>query len=329
MPRLPRLSWAAVTVIAVALVTGLAFVVFPYSSPAAGNAKQLQHVRGDIGYQTAATGTDYKAVFGKFDLPDDDFAATHAQSAAVLAMPDSSLVSLGENTTVQVGAFNTTAAGPGSTITVNGGSLRFDIKRPQGGTANYRFQTTTSAVGVRGTVGLLSFVNGVTTVGCLACAADSVTVTAGGQTVSLVTGQFIAVSVSGAITTGALSAVVGTFSAAGVPVTAQVGAAAAGLPAGGIAGVSTGTAVTVGAAAAVVGGTVAGVSASSNSNSKNITTPLNSPTPSGGGQAGNIGLNGHGVVRTPQVAATPSPQPPAARAPAAVVNPGPGARLGR
>jgi hypothetical protein len=151
----------------------------------AAGTKQLQHVRGTIGWQTAENSPDFRPVFGKFDLPDNDFAVTRAQSAAVLALPDSSLVSLGENTNVQVGAFDDSAAGPGSQITLKGGSLRFDIKRPQGGVANYRFVTNTSAVGVRGTVGLLSFVNGITTVGCLACAADSVTVTVGTQTIAL------------------------------------------------------------------------------------------------------------------------------------------------
>jgi len=308
MPRLLCRFRAPRAIAAIALAGGFLLALLPGGTNAAGNSKQLQHVRGDIGYQTAAAGTDYKPVFGKFDLPDDDFAATHAQSAAVLAMPDSSLVSLGENTTVQVGAFNTTAAGPGSTITVNGGSLRFDIRRPQGGTANYRFVTNTSAVGVRGTVGLLSFVNGVTTVGCLQCAADSVTVTAGGQTVSLVTGQFIAVSASGAITTGALSAVVGSFSAAGVPVSAEASAVAAGLPAAGAAGISSGAAI-AGAAAAVVGGTVAGVSASANQKNSIDTTPVNGSPNLGGGQAGSIGLTGHVINRTPQTVAPASPQP--------------------
>src|SRR5258708_26396667 len=130
-----------------------------------------------MGWQTATDSTDLKPVLGKFGLPDDNFAVTRGQSAAVLALPDSSLVSLGQNTNVQVGAFDNTAAGPGSTITLKGGSLRFDIRRPQGGVANYRFVTTTSAVGVRGTLGLLSFVNGVTTGRCLARAAGSVTVT--------------------------------------------------------------------------------------------------------------------------------------------------------
>jgi hypothetical protein len=137
------MSGPARTVATAALTAGLVLAAIPHLTRAAGESKQLQHVRGTIGYQTADTGADFKPVFGKFDLPDDDFAATHAQSAAVLAMPDSSLVSLGENTTVKVSAFDNAATGPGSTITINGGSLRFDIKRPQGGAANYHFVTNT------------------------------------------------------------------------------------------------------------------------------------------------------------------------------------------
>ena len=310
MPRLFSLYSAVRTVAAGALAATLVIAAVPHPTRAAGNSMQLQHVRGTIGYQAATDGTDFKPVFGKLDLPGEDFAVTRAQSAGVIAMPDSSLVSLGENTNVKVAAFENAAAGPGSTITVNGGALRFDIKRPQGGVANYRFVTTTSAVGVRGTVGLLSFVNGITTVGCLACAADSVTVTAGGQTVALATGQFITVSAAGVITTGALTTVVGTFTAAGVPVSAQTTAVAAGLPSSGIAGVSAGTATTVGAAAAVAG-TAIGVAASQpspkpagNGNS----SP--SPTPSGG-QGGNINLNG--AVRTTQAQAVVTPSPPEAR----------------
>lgn len=306
MPRFFGLSRAVRTVLTVALTGGLVLAASPQQSGAAGT-KQLQRVRGTIGWQTAAESTDFKAVFGKFDLPDDNFAITRAQSAAVLAMPDSSLVALGENTNVQVGAFDNAAAGPGSTIVLKGGSLRFDIRRPQGGVANYRFVTTTSAVGVRGTVGLLSFINGITTVGCVACAADSVTVTVGTQTVALATGQFITVSAAGAITTGAISAVAGTFTAAGVPVTAQTGVVAAGLPASGIAGMSAGTTAAVGAAA-VVTGTAIGVAASQPS------PKADSGNSSSGGnsnQSGNLNLNGHGI-RVPQAAVTPSPQPAAA-----------------
>jgi hypothetical protein len=190
---------------ALVLAIGLIAGVLPSTTQAADTTKQLQRLRGDVGYATQKDGSDYKQVFGKFELPDPDYAVTHAKSAAQIAMPDSSLIELGENTSIQVGAFDNTTASPGSTITVNDGSrLRFEIKRPEGGAANYRFVTATSQVAVRGTVGLLAFVNGVTTVGCVVCAADSVVVQVGSQTFALVTGQFLTVSALGAVTTGAL-----------------------------------------------------------------------------------------------------------------------------
>jgi hypothetical protein len=283
-------------------------------------------VRGTIGYQASDNGADFKQIFGKIDLPDDDLAITRAQSAAVLAMPDSSLISLGENTSVKVGAFDNASASPGSTITINGGAMRFDIKRPAGGAANYRFLTPTSQIAVRGTIGLVAFSNGVTTVGCVVCAADSVAVTAAGHTVVLVTGQFLTVSALGAITTGTLSTVVGAFSGAGVPVGAETGAAAAGLPAA-----ATGIAIPAAAGAAVAGAAI-GVAASSHSSPtpQPSATPTNAaPTPTPAPVAtptGTVNLTGH-------PAPVPAPVPTGtARAPLALPNPvAPGAtgRTGR
>jgi hypothetical protein len=298
-------------------------IALPHITQAAGGSKQLQRVRGTIGFATVADAGDFKAVFGKLELPDDDYAVTRGQSAAVLAMPDSSLISLGENTSVKVGAFDTASASPGSTITVSGGTLRFEIKRPAGGVANYHFVTPTSQVAVRGTVGLLAFTNGITSVGCVACAADSVTVTVGSQTLTLATGQFITVSALGTVTTGALSSVVGAFSGAGVPVTGQVGAAAAGIPAAGAAA----GAVVPALAAAAVAGTVAGVtstnhtpSPTSTPTSRPTSTPTASPTPTGTANpnatpTGTVNLTSHAAK-----SATPATSPAAGttRAPLAV-----------
>lgn len=307
MPRSFCVLRARRAAVAAALMAGLVLAGASGPSRAAGNSKQLQRVRGTIGYQTAQAGDDFKPVFGKFDLPDDDFAATRAKSAAVLALPDSSLVALGENTTVQAGAFNVTADGPGSTITVDGGSLRFDIKRPAGGTANYIFKTSTSQTSVRGTIGLLSFVNGVTTIGCVVCQADSVTVTTATQTVTLVSGQFVTISATGVITTGALTAVAGAFTAAGVPITPLAGPVAAGVPAGTVLGIPTTTAVTAGAAAAVTG-TAIGIAVSQPS-PKPSSTAGNAG--SGSGQGGNLNLDA--ATRVPHATAIATSQPPAAR----------------
>lgn len=298
-------------------------VAFPHVTVAAGS-KQLQRVKGTVGYATVADAGDFKPVFGKMDLPDPDFAVTRAASAAVLAMPDSSLISLGENTNVQVGAFDSASASPGAQITINGGSMRFDIRRPQGGAANYRFVTPTSQTAVRGTVGLISFVNGITTVGCVACAADSVVVTTATQTITLVTGQFVAISITGAITTGALGGVLGGFTGAGVPVSAETGAAAAGLPA---AAGSIIPAAAVGAAAAAAVGISAtqGSPAPQQTNSPPTAQPVATPT-------GTVNLTGNNRaplgIPTSAAAHTPIPVPQATQTPRPGFAPG-APRIGR
>jgi len=217
----------------------------------ADDDKQLGRLKGVVGFATAPDATLHQ-IFGKELIPDDDYAITGDRSAGILTLPDSSIVAIGEKTRVRVGAFNQTATGPGSTITVEQGTLRFDIHRPVGGTANYHFQTNTSQIAVRGTVGLLSVLGGNTTVACLVCAADSVTVTVGTQTLTLLTGQLVTVSALGAVVTGTVTTTaLAGFSGASVSTAAATGPAVA---TAGVSGVSTAAASAAGAA----GGAAAG-----------------------------------------------------------------------
>lgn len=285
----------------------------------AADDKELQRLKGTVGYQRDAA-TALTPVVAKMLLPDDYFALTRASSAALLELPDSSLVALGENTDVQVGAFTRAAAGPGSTITVNGGTLRFDIRRPQGGVANYRFTTTTTQIAVRGTVGLLSFVDGTTAVGCLVCAADSITVTVGSQTFALASGGLLTVSAAGAVVTGTLTTTaLSGFAAAGVSTSSASGVAAAasipGVNAAAVAGAAAGG-VSGGAAAAAAAGLVGvGAAASAISNSTVNASNANLPTTPAPGatQAGSVNLSGkaRAQVSTPAPALAPAPGPPA------------------
>ena len=153
--------------------------------------KQLARVKGVVGFQTSATSA-FKPIFGRLDLPDDAFAVTKPNGTAVLRLKDSSEIDIGENTKVQVGAFN--AAGSGqNTIALNGGALHFIIRHPQGGQSNYKFVTATSQIAVRGTEGfLIAGANG-TQVVCVSCAAGDVTVQVGQQTVSIVSNQTLTV----------------------------------------------------------------------------------------------------------------------------------------
>jgi hypothetical protein len=161
--------------------------------------KQLARVKGVVGYQESAT-SDFKPIFGRLDLPDDAFAVTKPNATAVLRLADSSEIDIGENTKVQVGAFNPASSGNVNTIVLNGGALHFNIRHPQGGQSNYRFVTATSQIAVRGTEGfLVAGANG-TQVVCVSCAAGDVSVQVGQQTISVVSNQTLTVIGSNPLT---------------------------------------------------------------------------------------------------------------------------------
>lgn len=239
----------------ISVILAVFFGLMLAAAQPADDDKQLGRLKGVVGFATAPDAPMHE-VFGRELIPDDDYAITQGNSAAVLALPDSSIVGIGQNTRVRVGAFNQTANGPGSTITVEQGTLRFDIHRPQGGVANYVFKTTTSQVAVRGTVGLLSVLGGNTTVACLVCAADSVSVTVGTQTIALATGQLITVSALGTVVTGTVTTTaLAGFSGASVSTAAATGPAAA---TAGVSGVSSAAAATAGVASGAATGVAAG-----------------------------------------------------------------------
>ena len=120
----------------------------------AGDDLLLQRVQGSVAYSTSEKGTAVAIVATQL-IPPDDYAITGAKSLASLKLPDSSIVSLGEETRVRTGAFLTGKSGPGSTIAIESGAVHFNIVHPSGGQANYTFVTPTSSVAVRGTEGMI------------------------------------------------------------------------------------------------------------------------------------------------------------------------------
>lgn len=234
----------------------------------AATDKELQRQRGSVSYRDAG-GVEH-GVAGQVALPDDARAQTGRASAALLTLPDSSVVSLGENTDVVVGAFNTAVTGQNK-ISLNGGALKFAIRHPQGGHSNYTFNTPTSQVAVRGTDGYIIVGPQGTQVVCTACEPGDVRVTIlkTGIVTALITGQVLTVLNSGAAATGAVSSIadfnspaVNQFSngvnpfgnsapsadATGSASGATAGGAATGAAAGASIGAIAGGAIAVGAA---------------------------------------------------------------------------------
>ena len=169
--------------------------------------KSLQRQRGTVSYRDPG-GVEH-SVAGQITLPDDARAQTGRASMALLTLPDSSVVSLGENTDVQVGAFNAASSNRPNEITLNGGALKFAVRHPQGGKSNYRFTTPTSQIAVRGTDGYLVVGPNGTQVVCTQCDPGDVQVTVlkTGVVTALVTGQVLTVLNSGAAVTSGVSSI--------------------------------------------------------------------------------------------------------------------------
>jgi hypothetical protein len=242
----------------------------------AADESVLRRVKGAVGYSTTQAGT-VTPVSGSQSVSDAFFAVTGGASAGYVQLVDSSIIGIGSNTNVQVGAFRRGADGDGTTITVPaaGGTLRFDIRRPPGGRSNYIFTTPTSSASVRGTVGLVSLVNGQTTYACLACEEDSVTVTVGAQTFRLRTGQTLIITAAGIATLAALTtAILSSFSGAGVSTSAATGTSAATAGVGASTGAAAAGGVTAAAAGAAAVAGIAAAASSSQSNGPALPTPI-------------------------------------------------------
>lgn len=269
---------------------------------AAAQETELRAVRGTVGYQTAPD-APFTKVFGSFLLEDDQFALTRAASNGLLVLGDSSEVALGENTDVQVGQISRLAGGEPTAITLVDGAIRFAIRHPAGGQSNYRFTTTTSQIAVRGTVGVLSTGPNGDVLSCLDCATGDVTITAGGKTFALLTGQSAVVSVTGAVTISVTSAALAaSFAHVGLSTTVNAASPFAGA-------IGSTTASAVGSVAAGVGaaGAAAAAAISTSANAANATrlpviSPAPAPSPSGA-----ISIGVHARAPQPGPAALPAP----------------------
>jgi hypothetical protein len=133
-----------------AIVATLAIAFAPIADAQVAD-KILTNVKGQVAYEH--DGTAHALVPSvKHALVDNDYAATQTASLAQLALPDSSLVTLGSDTRVQMAFFSQTDIANAKFV-IYQGKTRFNIQHPAGQKANYVFTTPTSNVAVRGTEG--------------------------------------------------------------------------------------------------------------------------------------------------------------------------------
>ncbi|MHB8141341.1 MAG: FecR domain-containing protein, partial [Vulcanimicrobiaceae bacterium] len=137
-------------------VLALVLILAPMASGgipgAASGVKTLGNLRGDVAYQFASEKPLPLPVRTVIVLHNDAFAITGTKSLGVLTMPDSSRVLLGANTRVQL-AYFTPGRVASAKFVLYDGKMRFSVEHYKGARANYIFQTPTSQIAVRGTVG--------------------------------------------------------------------------------------------------------------------------------------------------------------------------------
>lgn len=136
-------------IVAVALV--VIACVAPLCSFAAPE-KQLENLKGSVSYQHGKTAAHTLAPSASALLADKDVAVTGDESQAAVILADSSRVTMGSDTRVEMAFFNQ-AEDTSAKFIVYQGKTRFKVEHPGGRPANYTFVTPTASVAVRGTEG--------------------------------------------------------------------------------------------------------------------------------------------------------------------------------
>jgi len=136
---------------AIAFLVATAALVLPVVVCADTADKQLQSVKGQVSYQHGAA-TRPLATNASIVLADKDYTITGADSRGAVALPDSSVVTVGSDTKVQMAFFSQGAIATAKFVIYNG-HTRFEVRHPQGAKANYTFVTPSANIAVRGTQG--------------------------------------------------------------------------------------------------------------------------------------------------------------------------------
>ena len=138
----------------VALLLGAAVLLLPAYATAQSD-KVLENLKGTVFYQLPGGGPHQLAASASIAIDDRDIASTGRASLGALTLPDSSRITLGQDTRVLLGLFEASQITNAKFVIYNG-KTRFSIQHPGGAKANYVFSTPTAQIAVRGTTGDIS-----------------------------------------------------------------------------------------------------------------------------------------------------------------------------
>jgi len=156
---------------------------------------------GTVLYQTSPTARLEHVTTSRI-ISHDSLVSTGPSSTGILEYPEKSHVVLGQNTTVQVGAFTRKGHLTSTWVRIppTGGALRFDVRHEENGESSFMFATSLAEVTVRGTTALLS--DGITgvTIACLVCQAGDVVAHLRGRDYAVLTGETMRITPAGRVT---------------------------------------------------------------------------------------------------------------------------------
>lgn len=256
------------------------------------DVKLLTNQSGQVTYGTTNPATRHLAPHANTTLADSDWAQTGGgKSMATIRLPDSSVLTMGANSDVQMQSFNQTDIAHAKFVVV--GKVRFKVEHPAGAKADYTFQTATGQIAVRGTEGdilALQDASGApaglqVNVYELSSPKLPVQVTLkNGQVFTLSAGQSLVVTAAAGALVGAVGAVTNStfapFAQLGAPANASsLGITTATSATSATAAAATASTAATTTAAAVAAGTAAATTVISNSNPPATAAPTPTPTP--------------------------------------------------
>jgi hypothetical protein len=265
------------------LLLVLAICVATIIPSSAAADKELTNVHGDVTYQLGTAAAQPVAPNVSVALANSALAKTGPNSQAKITLPDSSVVTIGQSTSIQLAAFDQQPGITTANFVIVNGKMRFAVSHPSGAKANYTFQTSTGQIAVRGTEGDISSDATQLQVNVYSLGDPNLPVEVtlnNGKHYTLGAGQALVVGVTGAVIAAAAvssvtSPLTSTFSEFGAP---SNSAAAAGAAAAGAAAGVAPAAIAAGAAAVVAGAVIAG----STHGGTTVSAPIVPPTPSPG-----------------------------------------------
>jgi len=291
---------------AVAVLSLLVAIAVPswWRQSVAGEEKTLANLRGQVAYQVPSEKPLPIPVRAQIALSDNAFAITGDSSLGVVTMPDSSRILLGANTRVQL-AYFTPGRVASAKFYLYDGRLRFQVEHPQGARANYVFQTPTSQIAVRGTLGDIGLTNNALQVNVYSLSNPALPVQVtfnNGQVFLLHAGQSLTASFVGGAASVTVSTVgrqaLSTFSEFGSPQNlSRVVQMATGTT-----GAAPGSAALTATGAAAGGAAVAGSAGNGGSSGTQQTPPPTTNTPAPGPTSTSVPVTINGLP-------TPSPAP--------------------